>query len=160
MPVPQFFNELNYAHEKNLSLSKVQSFADEDDDRMNGAEPLAPNAPPMSVAESVEAWGLHESLKENLQSMEVRDFFPVQRAVIPAVIRDNAASFLLPRDMCISAPTGSGKTLAYAVPIVQSLLRYDIRRLRALVLLPSRELAVQVHKVFESVAKGTQMPLA
>ena len=89
--------------------------------------------------------------------MGVSKFFPVQRAVIPAVIRDNVAPFLLPRDVCVSAPTGSGKTLAYALPIVQSLLRYDIRRLRALVLLPSRELAVQVHSVFESIAVGTRV---
>ena len=59
--------------------------------------------------------------------------------------------------MCISAPTGSGKTLAYVVPIVQTLMKRDTTQLSAIVLLPSRELAVQAHKVFEDVAEGTRV---
>ncbi|RZC53288.1 hypothetical protein C5167_012150 [Papaver somniferum] len=56
------------------------------------------------------------------------------------------------RDLCIISPTGSGKTFSYALPIVQSLSTRNVRRLRTLVVLPSRDLAVQVKSVVESVA--------
>lgn len=46
--------------------------------------------------------------------------------------------------MCVSAPTGSGKTLAYLIPIVHLLCDRVVKRLRALVLLPTRGLATQV----------------
>ena len=54
---------------------------DEDDERMGDVELLAPNAPPMTVEESVQAWGLSESLQKNLRKMGISEFFPVQRAV-------------------------------------------------------------------------------
>jgi len=49
-----------------------------------------------------------------------------------------------PSDVCVSAPTGSGKTLAYAVPIVEVLSSRVVSRLRALVVLPTRDLVTQV----------------
>lgn len=48
------------------------------------------------------------------------------------------------RDLCINSPTGSGKTLAYALPIVQMLSSCAVKCLRALVVLPTRDLALQV----------------
>ena len=54
----------------------------------------------------------------------------------------------------MSAPTGSGKTLAYVLPIVEVLSSRVVTRLRALVVLPTRDLVVQVRETFEAVAKG------
>ena len=48
------------------------------------------------------------------------------------------------RDFCINSPTGSGKTLAYALRIVQMLSTRAIKCLRALVVLPTHDLALQV----------------
>lgn len=48
------------------------------------------------------------------------------------------------RDLCINSPTGSGKTLAYALPIVQMLSKRVVKCLRALVVVPTRDLAFQV----------------
>jgi len=59
-----------------------------------------------------------------------------------------------PRDVCASAPTGSGKTLAYVVPIVEILSTRIATRLRALVVLPTRDLVMQVQETFEAVSKG------
>ncbi|XP_057874002.2 DEAD-box ATP-dependent RNA helicase 1 isoform X2 [Cryptomeria japonica] len=56
------------------------------------------------------------------------------------------------RDLCICTPTGSGKTLAYALPIVQMLSTRTLQRLRALVVLPTRDLAIQVKAVFDAIA--------
>mmetsp|Transcript_5561 Transcript_5561/g.20253 ORF Transcript_5561/g.20253 Transcript_5561/m.20253 type:complete len:743 (+) Transcript_5561:73-2301(+) len=47
-------------------------------------------------------------------------------------------------DLLVHSPTGSGKTLAYTLPLLQSLSARHVKRLRAIVVLPTRELAVQV----------------
>ncbi|KAF8273332.1 P-loop containing nucleoside triphosphate hydrolase protein [Lactarius quietus] len=59
-----------------------------------------------------------------------------------------------PNDICVSAPTGSGKTLAYVLPIVEMLSSRAVTRLRALVVLPTRDLVIQVRETFEAIAKG------
>lgn len=51
------------------------------------------------------------------------------------------------------AATGSGKTLAYLLPIV-SLLKPESKKVQALVLVPSRELAIQIDEVFRKMATG------
>ncbi|MBK9441806.1 MAG: DEAD/DEAH box helicase [Comamonadaceae bacterium] len=62
------------------------------------------------------------------------------------------------RDVLGSAPTGSGKTLAFALPLLQGLQPSDARlpRVQALVLVPTRELAVQVGEVISALAR--QLP--
>jgi len=81
--------------------------------------------------------------------MGVEKLFAVQARVIPMTL-----SFQH-RDICVAAPTGSGKTLGYAIPIVQALAPRIIPRLRALILLPSRDLVVQVKGVFDGLVVGT-----
>lgn len=73
--------------------------------------------------------------------------FPVQAAVW----RELAGGLSTQHDLCICAPTGSGKTLSYALPVLQSLAAASggaqhgsVHLLRALVVLPTRDLAVQV----------------
>jgi ATP-dependent RNA helicase DDX51/DBP6 len=108
-------------------------------------------------------WGIEKSLTDKLLKKGYNDFFSVQQRVIPVLISQNAHYCVIPQDLCVSAPTGSGKTLAYAVPIVDHLLKRPssfasvFKTLRALVLLPSRELAVQVHQVFEELTEGTNV---
>ena len=58
-------------------------------------------------------------------------------------------------DYLISAPTGSGKTLAYSIPIIKALEGRKFIRLRALIVLPTRDLVVQVRETLESLSKGT-----
>lgn len=99
---------------------------------------------PVTVEESVKAWGVDMQLADTLLSDGITSFFPVQTAVLPLLLRSASRPYLQPRDICVSAPTGSGKTLSYALPIIQTLRSRKVTRLRALVLLPSRELASQV----------------
>ena len=117
-----------------------------------------PNA--MSVSESISDWELNSLLADNLIEDGVEFFFPVQRVVIPQLLRNNSRLCVQPRDMCVSAPTGSGKTIAYALPILQSLMYRSSVRLRALLLLPSRELATQVYRVFCRLSRGTNLAIA
>lgn len=75
-----------------------------------------------------------------LKNMGMSSLFPVQVAVWQETIGPGAFE----RDLCINSPTGSGKTLAYALPIVQMLSTRAVKCLRALVVLPTRDLAFQV----------------
>lgn len=102
-------------------------------------------------------WNVDSDITRNLGNMGVSDYFPVQKMVIPLIMRLNSKDCLITRDICVSAPTGSGKTLAYAVPIVSLLCRRQTIRLRALVILPSRELASQVFSVICHLITGTDL---
>lgn len=101
---------------------------------------------------------LDEQLKMNLKEMGYKRLFPVQDMVIPWLLEAHRkpAPFW-PRDVCISSPTGSGKTLAFAIPIVQLLLKRISPAIRALVILPVKELAEQVFGVFDKLCKGTKI---
>lgn len=79
-------------------------------------------------------------LQEALQEAGIDSLFPVQVAVWNQVLGPGGRE----RDLCVCSPTGSGKTLSFALPIVQLLSTRVLRRLRALVVLPTRDLAVQV----------------
>jgi len=72
--------------------------------------------------------------------MGISSLFPVQVAVWHETIGPGGFE----RDICVNSPTGSGKTLSYALPIVQLLASRPVRCLRALVVLPTRDLALQV----------------
>lgn len=91
---------------------------------------------------------LDPRLKMALQNMGFKTLFPVQIAVWQETIGPGAFE----RDLCINSPTGSGKTLAYALPIVQLLSTRAVKCLRALVVLPTRDLALQVKQVFAAIA--------
>ena len=58
------------------------------------------------------------------------------------------------RDVCGKAKTGSGKTLAFGLPLLMRIGKSDGKRPRGLVLVPTRELAIQVHEVLEPLAEA------
>ncbi|GAA5905491.1 hypothetical protein JCM6882_004767 [Rhodosporidiobolus microsporus] len=99
--------------------------------------------------------------------MGVEEWFAVQTAVLPLLLPSPPSSSqtsslyppLPPRDLLVSAPTGSGKTLSYVVPLVEVLARRTVTRLRALVLLPTRDLVGQVRETFEAFGKGTGLKI-
>ncbi len=68
---------------------------------------------------------------------------PVQAGAIPPALEG--------RDVLATAQTGTGKTLSFLVPIVEMLEKTDARGANALVLLPTRELAMQVEKVYRAI---------
>eukprot|EP01122_Echinamoeba_exundans_P008458 TRINITY_DN2809_c0_g1_i1.p1 TRINITY_DN2809_c0_g1~~TRINITY_DN2809_c0_g1_i1.p1 ORF type:complete len:684 (-),score=154.67 TRINITY_DN2809_c0_g1_i1:1400-3451(-) len=96
---------------------------------------------------------ISNQIVDNLKNMGVDFLFPVQTEVIPFVIRGSVVG----QDVAVSAPTGSGKTLAYAIPIVHVLSSAVLRRLRALILVPTRELVSQVYNVFKGLIKGMNL---
>ncbi len=111
-------------------------------------------------------FSLSGSLLASLEEMGCLEAFPVQAAVIPLVLEG--------RDLSVSAPTGSGKTLAFAAPLVEGLGRTPSRgrdveasrspgrgagTIRSLVLVPTRELALQVASVFQALSRGASQAL-
>src|SRR4030081_2067713 len=60
------------------------------------------------------------------------------------------------RDVIATAQTGTGKTLAFLIPIIESLTKSPIATgAGALILSPTRELALQIHAAFLQLAAGT-----
>ncbi|NML18147.1 DEAD/DEAH box helicase [Azohydromonas caseinilytica] len=78
---------------------------------------------------------------------------PIQASAIPAVLQG--------RDLQAQAHTGSGKTAAFALPLLQQLVQRGqpgARPLHALVLVPTRELAVQVGAALRELSQGLRTP--
>lgn len=80
---------------------------------------------------------LHEIGIESLNEMQV------------AALKANESG----RDILLLSPTGSGKTLAFLLPLLR-LMKSDIQGVQALVIAPSRELALQIESVFKSFKSG------
>ena len=123
---------------------------------------------PIDEVASSKHWNLPPFLLRNLQEDSYTNFFPIQCMVIPDVIESEQNAHLRgARDICCHAPTGSGKTLAFVLPLLTSLYNGSAlesgvrgrRRLRALVVLPVRDLAKQVYDVFVRYAKGSHIKI-
>ena len=88
---------------------------------------------------------------EALERMEIHTPTPVQEQTIPPLLEG--------RDVIGQACTGSGKTLAFGLPLVERIDDRE-RRLQALVLCPTRELAQQVAGVLAELIAGTGIRIA
>lgn len=112
----------------------------------------------MPIEQAAKGWKLAPFLFDNLKRDGFDHFFPIQALAIPDVISSERNAHVRAQDICVTAPTGSGKTLSYVLPILNSLAaKSGPRRLRALVVLPSRDLATQVYSVFESYVSGSKL---
>ena len=88
--------------------------------------------------------GLSPELKKAIESKGYSDPSEIQQQAIPSILQGN--------DIMAGAQTGTGKTAAFALPILQRLQNDESkrRRVRTLVLVPTRELASQVGDSFRS----------
>ena len=103
------------------------------------------------------ALGLSKSLVIAVSALGYEEATPVQRAAIPHILAG--------RDLLAQAATGTGKTAAFALPMIHRLLAAPapapsrkgpaVRRTRGLVLVPTRELAMQVAEATHKYARGT-----
>lgn len=107
----------------------------------------------MSAASSFHDLALDSRVVGALRRAALTTPLPVQSATIPPALAG--------RDVVVSAQTGSGKTLAYLAPLSSMLLTGPRRRgVRVLVLVPTRELALQVTEVAETLRSGTRLACA
>src|ERR1700720_4559132 len=87
-------------------------------------------------------------LQANLAKHKFVNLTPVQSEAIPPALEG--------RDVVATAQTGTGKTLAFVLPLLESLLKQPIETgVSAVILSPTRELAIQIHETFVKLAKHT-----
>src|SRR5271157_2743566 len=86
---------------------------------------------------------LSSALQQKLAAAQFTNPTPIQARAIPPALEG--------KDVIGTAQTGTGKTLAFLIPIIEMLNREPSRQIRALILLPTRELAMQVHEQYENL---------
>jgi ATP-dependent RNA helicase RhlE len=101
--------------------------------------------------ETFSALGVSAELTAALSARGIEAPFQIQSRAIPPALAGT--------DLLAKSPTGSGKTLAFAVPLVQRMPADDARP-AALVLVPTRELAVQVTEEIKSLTSARRLSVA
>jgi ATP-dependent RNA helicase RhlE len=96
--------------------------------------------------------GLRPELLRAVRDLGFAEPTPVQAAATPPALAG--------RDVLGSAATGSGKSAAFGLPLIQALMDQPRGTTRALVLAPTRELAVQITQALTSFAKHTNVRVA
>jgi ATP-dependent RNA helicase RhlE len=91
-------------------------------------------------------------MKEKLTSAKFSMPTPVQAAAIPQALAG--------KDVLATAMTGTGKTLAFLIPVIEQLLKQNTQGINALVLVPTRELAMQVVAQYNALRGKQLMPAA
>ena len=94
-------------------------------------------------------FNLRPELMKAIEAMNFHEPTPVQRETIPLGLAGH--------DILASAQTGTGKTLGFMLPLLNRLLSSPKPGLRALVLLPTRELAAQVQSVARECSRFTHL---
>jgi ATP-dependent RNA helicase RhlE len=94
---------------------------------------------------------LSSALQQKLAAAQFVTLTPIQARAIPPALEG--------KDVIGTAQTGTGKTLAFLIPIIEMLQREPSNHANALVLLPTRELAMQVHEQYEKL-RGKNLPAA
>jgi len=94
---------------------------------------------------------LSSALQRKLAATQFINLTPIQERSIPPALEG--------RDVIGTAETGTGKTLAFLIPLIEILHQEPARHTVALVLLPTRELAMQVHEQYEQL-RTKAMPKA
>src|SRR6201984_3088703 len=106
--------------------------------RERSSEPLAENASGSAADRSSGRFSemlISPYTKERLAAARFTTPTPVQAAAIPLALEG--------RDVLATAQTGTGKTLAFLIPVIEKLLKDKTPGIAALVLVPTRELAMQ-----------------
>ncbi len=103
-----------------------------------------------------ENYNIAEEIKKSLSELGFRKPTDIQYRAIPSILKGE--------DVLAIAQTGTGKTAAFAIPIIHRLHEEPRDRnskmgVRCLVMVPTRELAVQITEVFEKLAKYTHVKI-
>ncbi len=93
----------------------------------------------------------HDLLLDGIDAMGYEYATPVQEQVIPMILEG--------RDIIAAAQTGTGKTAAFLLPLIEKLLSnpHDKHTINAMIIVPTRELAVQISQVLEGLSYYTDI---
>ncbi len=102
-----------------------------------------------------EQYNIAPEIKKSLAALDFKRPTDIQFKTIPSVLKGD--------DVMAIAQTGTGKTAAFAIPILHLLhQRYDIKRrkeVKCLVMVPTRELSLQIAEAFSEIAKYTRLSI-
>ncbi|MBU2884177.1 DEAD/DEAH box helicase [Gilvimarinus agarilyticus] len=102
-----------------------------------------------------EDYNIADEIKSNLTKMGLLRPTDIQFKSIPAILKGE--------DVLAIAQTGTGKTAAFAIPVIERIQRSrNAKRedgIRCVVMVPTRELAIQISQAFERIAKGTKVKI-
>ncbi|XP_054154139.1 ATP-dependent RNA helicase DDX24-like [Oppia nitens] len=143
-------NKRKVKKRKNKSKKFKQNVTEEDSDDNDDEED---NEPSVDTLQSMHLWqnmSIPDDILKALNDLTFTSPTPIQSETIKVAIEDKL-------DILGAAQTGSGKTLAFGIPLVTHIMKdkmnSDESKLRALVLAPTRELAIQVKKHLEAITK-------
>src|SRR5208282_2800485 len=94
---------------------------------------------------------LSSALQQRLAAAQFITPTPIQEQAIPYALEG--------KDVLATAQTGTGKTLAFLIPVIEMLQREPSQKARVLVLLPTRELAIQVNEEYDKL-RGRELSKA
>ena len=96
-------------------------------------------------------FGLDERLMEGIDAMGYTTATPVQELVMQPILDG--------KDLIVSAQTGTGKTAAFLLPLMNKLITtpHDAHQINAMVIVPTRELAVQIAQAMEGISYFTSV---
>src|SRR5207253_1524346 len=122
-----------------------------DPGRHHAEEPPAGGCASKGIMNTFSTLGLRPELTDVLSTLGYEEPTPVQREAIPLLLEG--------KDLLGQAETGTGKTAAFALPMLQLIagLHPSPRPTRGLVLVPTRELAMQVAEAIHKYAKGVSL---
>ena len=106
----------------------------------SSAEPSLDDAPP-----TFDVLPLSHEVRKAVDALGYTHPTPVQRAVFETVASG--------RDVVVQARTGTGKTAAFGLPVIDRIVQVDKKKPQVLVLCPTRELALQIHRELELLSK-------
>jgi len=98
---------------------------------------------------SFKEFNLHPQIEAGILALGYSTPTPIQLESIPAILQG--------RDVMGLAQTGTGKTAAFALPILQRLMNGPRRKVRALIVAPTRELAEQIHESIGELGRATKL---
>jgi ATP-dependent RNA helicase RhlE len=97
-------------------------------------------------------FSLSPALMARLDANKFETPTPVQAACIPPALEG--------RDVLATAQTGTGKTLGYLIPVIENMQKDEGRGALALIVLPTRELAMQVEDAFKTIRSNSRQSVA
>lgn len=98
---------------------------------------------------SFKSFELHPLIQAGVEALGYEEPTPIQTQCIPLILQG--------RDVMGMAQTGTGKTAAFGLPILQRLMSGPRRRVRALIIAPTRELAEQIHEAIGQLGRKTKI---
>lgn len=88
---------------------------------------------------------MQEKIQTILENLQIKSLNEMQKAVLSGIEKE--------QDLILLSATGSGKTLAFLLPVLFALQK-EIKQTQAMIVVPSRELALQIEQVFKKMQTG------